>query len=226
MKTEKQLQGLLGEDLATNLLLQKGYRILERNWRCGHLEVDIIAENDDYLVIVEVKTRKSVLFGAPEVFVDMQKQRHLVRAAMYYARFKNVTIGGNVKVISNYGETEIYEKLFRISEDDVIIGISFPRYSNAALQAMTFAKRRGAKAIALTDSMSSPLVAVSDYVLIAKSDIASVVDSLVAPLSMINALIAATVLNLDASVKETFGTLENIWQEYDVYQNNRKDDAE
>ena len=132
----------------------------------------------------------------------------------------------NVKIISNYGETEIYEKLFRISEDDVIIGISFPRYSNAAIQAMTFAKRRGAKAIALTDSMSSPLVAVSDYVLIAKSDIASVVDSLIAPLSIINALIAATVLNLDASVKETFGTLENIWQEYDVYQNNRKDEPD
>ena len=132
----------------------------------------------------------------------------------------------NVKVISNYGETEIYEKLFRISEDDVIIGISFPRYSNAAIQAMTFAKRRGAKAIALTDSMSSPLVAVSDYVLIAKSDIASVVDSLVAPLSMINALIAATVLKLDSSVKDTFSTLENIWQEYDVYQNNRKDEPD
>ena len=55
MKTEKQLQGIAGEDLATNLLLQKGYRILERNWHCGHLEVDIIAETDDYLVIVEVK---------------------------------------------------------------------------------------------------------------------------------------------------------------------------
>ena len=132
----------------------------------------------------------------------------------------------NVKVISNYGETEIYEKLYRISEDDVIIGMSFPRYSNAAIQAMTFAKRRGAKAIALTDSMSSPLVAVSDYVLIAKSDIASVVDSLVAPLSMINALIAATVLKLDSSVKDTFSTLENIWQEYDVYQNNRKDEPD
>ncbi|MBR4648100.1 MAG: YraN family protein [Bacteroidales bacterium] len=90
MKTEKQLQGLYGEDLATNILLQKGYRILERNWRCGHLEVDIIAENDEYLVIVEVKTRKSIAFGSPEVFVDMQKQRHLIRAAMYYAKFKNV----------------------------------------------------------------------------------------------------------------------------------------
>lgn len=76
--------------MAVELLLQKGYRILERNWRCGHLEVDIIAENDEYLVIVEVKTRKSILFGSPEVFVDIQKQRRLIRAAIYYAKFKCV----------------------------------------------------------------------------------------------------------------------------------------
>ena len=69
MKTEKQLQGFAGEDMAANLLRQKGYRILERNWRCGHLEVDIIAETDDYLVIVEVKTRKSTAFGEPEFWM-------------------------------------------------------------------------------------------------------------------------------------------------------------
>lgn len=90
MKTEKQLQGLKGEDMAVNLLLQKGYKILERNWRCGHLEVDIIAETNDCLVIVEVKTRKNVTFGNPEVFVDLQKQRRLIRAAIYYAKFKCV----------------------------------------------------------------------------------------------------------------------------------------
>ncbi len=132
----------------------------------------------------------------------------------------------NVKVINNYGETEIYEKLFRISPEDVIIGISFPRYSNAAIQAMTFAKHRGTKVIALTDSLTSPLAAVSDYLLIAKSDMAAVVDSLVAPLSMINALIVATVLKMGDEVKHTFGTLENIWQEYDVYQTNRKEETE
>ena len=125
----------------------------------------------------------------------------------------------NVKVISNYGETEIYEKLFRISADDVIIGISFPRYSNAAVKAMTFAKRRGAKVIAITDSMTSPLCSLSDYVLIAKSDMASVVDSLVAPLSMINALIVATVIELGGEVEKTFGNLESIWDEYEVYRN-------
>ena len=125
----------------------------------------------------------------------------------------------NVKVISNYGETEIYEKLFRIDENDVIIGISFPRYSNAAVKAMTFAHRRGAKVIAITDSLTSPLCSLSDYVLIAKSDMASVVDSLVAPLSLINALIVATVLELGTEVENTFGRLESIWEEYDVYRN-------
>lgn len=125
----------------------------------------------------------------------------------------------NVKVISNYGETEIYEKLFRISEEDVIIGITFPRYSNAAVKAMTFAKRRGAKTVALTDSMTSPLCSLADYVLIAKSDMASVVDSLVAPLSMINALIVATIIELGNDVETTFERLESIWEEYDVYRN-------
>ncbi len=125
----------------------------------------------------------------------------------------------NVKVISNYGETEIYENLFRIDQNDVIIGISFPRYSNAAVKAMTFAHRRGAKVIAITDSMTSPLCSLSDYVLIAKSDMASVVDSLVAPLSLINALIVATVLELGTEVEKTFGRLESIWEEYDVYRN-------
>lgn len=129
----------------------------------------------------------------------------------------------NVRVVSTYSETEIYENLFRITDEDVIIGISFPRYSKAAIQAMNFAKRRGAKAIAITDSMISPLVSQSDYVLIAKSDMASVVDSLVAPLSMINALIVATVINLDDKVKNTFSKLESIWEEYDVYQNDGED---
>ena len=109
MKTEKQLQGLYGEDLATNLLLQKGYKSLERNWRCGHLEVDVIAENDDYLVIVEVKTRKSATFGTPEMFVDIQKQRHLIRAAMYYARFKKITKEIRFDIISVINSPELQE---------------------------------------------------------------------------------------------------------------------
>ena len=109
MKTEKQLQGLAGEDQAANLLIQKGYTILERNWRCGHLEVDIIAENTDYLVIVEVKTRKNTLFGNPEIFVDKQKQRHLIRAAMYYAKFKGVTKEIRFDIVSVVNSPDCHE---------------------------------------------------------------------------------------------------------------------
>ena len=109
MKTEKQLPGLAGEDMASSLLLQKGYKIIERNWRCGHLEVDIIAENEDYLVIVEVKTRKNAIFGSPEAFVDKQKQRHLIRAAMYYAKFKHITKEIRFDIISVINSPELQE---------------------------------------------------------------------------------------------------------------------
>ncbi len=128
-------------------------------------------------------------------------------------------IFGDVRVINSADRTEIYEHLFRISKGDVIIGISFPRYSKAAAQAMKFAHGRGASVIALTDSMASPIVSDADAVLLARSDIASVVDSLVAPLSMINAIIVATVLKKGESVKHTFEQLENVWTQQGVYAN-------
>lgn len=110
MRTEKQLQGIAGEEAAISLLLQKGYNILERNWRCGHLEVDIIAEDDENLVIVEVKTRKTAAFGAPEIFVDIQKQRHLIRAAKYYVKSKRIMKEVRfdiISVINNLGIKEV-----------------------------------------------------------------------------------------------------------------------
>lgn len=89
MKTFQQNRGIEGEDHAVKHLINKGLKIRERNWRCGHLEVDIIAENDDYVIFVEVKTRKGVVMGAPEDFVTRQKQKNIIRAASYYAKFKN-----------------------------------------------------------------------------------------------------------------------------------------
>lgn len=126
-------------------------------------------------------------------------------------------IFGNVQVVNTASKIQIYEELFHITENDVIIGISFPRYSNTAVDGMQFASDRKAKVIALTDNMFSPLVAPADYVLLARSDMAAVVDSLVAPLSMINALLVATVLRKKDAVVETFKDLEQIWEEYDVY---------
>ena len=100
-----------------------------------------------------------------------------------------------------------------------MIGISFPRYSAMAVEAMDFARSRGAHAVAITDSMASPLVQSADSVLIARSDMASIVDSLVAPLSLINALIVATVLKKKDEVSDTFRELERVWNREGVYTN-------
>lgn len=109
--------------------------------------------------------------------------------------------------------------MVRISKDDVIIGISFPRYSQRTLKAMEFANNRSAKVITLTDSVHSPMNLYSSCNLIAKSDMASIVDSLVAPLSVINALIVALCMKKQGEVVNTLEMLEDIWDEYQVYEN-------
>ena len=126
-------------------------------------------------------------------------------------------IFGNVHVVTTASRSGMYEALLRISDKDAIIGISFPRYSMTAASAMYFAASRGAATIAITDSMLSPLVDSAKSLLIARSDMASVVDSLVAPLSLINALIVATVIKKKDEVKATFETLETVWREQGVY---------
>ena len=132
----------------------------------------------------------------------------------------------NVRVINTTSSTSAYEHIFRISEKDAIIGISFPRYSAMSVEIMDFARSRGAHAVAITDSMASPLVQSADSILIARSDMASIVDSLVAPLSLINALIVATVLKKKDEVSDTFHRLERIWDRDGVYTNNDNTEKE
>ncbi len=146
-----------------------------------------------------------------------------VKSASYIASFLGYYLDlmfGNVIMLNTTSKTTNYEKLFRITEKDVMIGISFPRYSTMAVDAMTFAKERGAHVVAITDSMVSPLVSTADSILIARSDIASIVDSLVAPLSLINALIVAMVIKRKDEVKETFSKLEQVWFDHSIYASN------
>ena len=123
----------------------------------------------------------------------------------------------NVTLVNTNSASEIFEQLIRISEDDVIIGISFPRYSMRTLKALEFASNRKAKVITLTDSVHSPMNLYSSCNLIARSDMASIVDSLVAPLSVVNALVVALCMKKQTEVISTLGTLEEIWDEYQVY---------
>ena len=129
---------------------------------------------------------------------------------------------GNVKLLFSNSTNELFEQIFRITKDDVLIAISFPRYSSRTKLAAEFAKKKGASVIAITDSDSSPIASYADSKLYAKSDMASFVDSLVAPLSIINALIAAIGRKKKDTIKETFDDLEKIWEEYDVYERGRK----
>lgn len=123
----------------------------------------------------------------------------------------------NVVAVHTNSSSEIFEQLIRIDEDDVIIGISFPRYSMRTLKALEFASNRKAKVITLTDSVHSPTTLYSSCNLIARSDMASIVDSLVAPLSVVNALVVALCMKKQDEVITTLETLERIWDEYQVY---------
>lgn len=123
----------------------------------------------------------------------------------------------DVKAVHTNSSSEIFEQLIRIGEEDVIIGISFPRYSMRTLKALEFASNRKAKVITLTDSIHSPMNLYSSCNLIARSDMASIVDSLVAPLSVVNALVVALCMKKQDEVITTLETLEQIWDEYQVY---------
>lgn len=124
----------------------------------------------------------------------------------------------DVVLIRTTSVSETFEHLLRVSREDVVIGISFPRYSSRTVQAMRFARDRGANVVAITDSEASPLAETATVALLAKSDMASFVDSLVAPLSLINALIVAVGRRKNADVAQTFSTLEKIWSAYGVYE--------
>lgn len=124
----------------------------------------------------------------------------------------------NVVVAHTNSSSELFEQILRIGEGDVLIGISFPRYSKRTVKAMNYAKDQGATVIAVTDSETAPSAQIADHTLLAKSDMASFVDSLVAPLSLVNALIVAVSREKEEELAGTFGKLEQIWDEYEVYE--------
>lgn len=144
-----------------------------------------------------------------------------VRSASALANFMGFYfnyIFDNVLRVDTTSISEVFEQVMRIGPGDVFIGLSFPRYSKRTVQAMQYAKSQGANVIAITDSAVSPLANIADISLLAKSDMASFVDSLVAPLSLVNALIVAIGRKKNDDLSHTFETLEQIWDEYEVYE--------
>ena len=127
----------------------------------------------------------------------------------------------NVKVIS-FGPNDIFEQLLKATKDDVIIGISYPRYSKRTLEALDYGKEKGCKIIGITDSLVSPAAQYADVTLIASSNMLSFVDSLVAPMSLINAFIVALGMEKKEDITTYFEDLERIWKKQSVYDTNNK----
>ena len=123
----------------------------------------------------------------------------------------------NVHIVTSSGASEVFEKLIRVDANDVVIAFSFPRYSAATAKGAEYCRTTGATVIGCTDSYLSPLGQCCDYVLLAKSDMLSLVDSLVAPLSLVNALLVALASGREQVLGKTFDALERVWDEYNVY---------
>lgn len=143
-----------------------------------------------------------------------------MRSSAVLAEFMNYYFGllfENVRLIRPAGGSEIFEHLMKVHEDDVVVAISFPRYTTGIVNATEYASKTGAKVVAITDSLSSPIVPHADAVLVAKSEMVSFVDSLVAPMAVINAMIAYIGKKKHSEVAETLTRLEHVWNDYHVY---------
>lgn len=141
--------------------------------------------------------------------------------AQFFAHYLKF-IFQNVRVVTS-GISDVFEQLARIDEGDLLIGISFPRYTSRSIEAMEFAHSRGASLIAITDGPMSPLYSTADTCLMAKSDMSSFVDSFAAALSLINALIVALGQRRRREVFEYFERMEGIWEKYCVYLSKTED---
>ena len=189
-------------DVADNLIGKK-------NVSRSVITSDINNLKDSLETLSEEEFEKAVktLCSAKNIYIIGKRSSNMLADFLnHYFRY----VFDNVHLMSSNSTSEMFEEIFRISERDVLIAISYPRYSKRTKTAVEFAKKRGAKVVA-------PITAFADIKLFARSDMASFVDSLVAPLSIINALIVAVSREKRVSLEQTFNELEEIWEEYDVY---------
>lgn len=155
------------------------------------------------------------ILGAKRIYVlGVRSASALANFLGYYLNY----MFDNVHIITTSGTGEMFEKLVGIDADDAVIAFSFPRYSASTIKAVQYCRSVGAKVIGITNSNLSPLAESCDHVLVAKSDMLSLVDSLVAPLSVVNALIVALASGREQILSKTLDTLERVWEEYHVYE--------
>lgn len=179
-------------------------------------DIEKITDTIDNLDPAAFETAVNIILEAKNIYI--MGIRSCAPLADFLHFYLNM-IRGNVILLRTTSVSETFEQMIRIDEKDAMIGISFPRYSMRTLKAMEFANDRNAKVIAITDSVHSPMNLYSSCNLLARSDMVSIVDSLVAPLSLINALVVAMCLKRPADVTKNLKELESAWNSYQVYLN-------
>lgn len=216
---QKDLEEYVRQKLNTIQRLELASGIMSRN---GVLESVLQADAEKIKITLDLIDRNAfdeavnTILSAKTIYVvGIRSCAPLASFLSFYLKL----IFDDVRFLQTSNSSELFEQMLRICEKDVIIGISFPRYSMRTLKALEFANNRNARVITITDGKNSPMILYSSCNLFARSDMVSIVDSLVAPLSVINALIVALCMKKQKSVMSTLENLEKIWDEYQVYNN-------
>ena len=180
-----------------------------------HSDMEKLRQTGETISREDFNAAVQAILQAKRVFVlGVRSTAPLAEFLGYYLNY----MFQNVHVVTNSGTSEMFEKIVGIRSDDVVIAFSFPRYSAATSKGAQYCRSTGATVIGITDNRRSPLGVCCDHVLCAKSDMMSLVDSLVAPLSIVNALIVAVAAKREKELHRTFENLERIWDEYNVYE--------
>lgn len=217
---QRALQEIIKTKLTTVQRVEMGTQysnegdIIRKVLRSDMDNIHYTLENIDYDVFQKVINE---IFLADKIYIV--GLRSSTALAEYFGFYLNMILD-NVRIVG-YGVSDIFEQTLRVTENDLVIGISFPRYSNRTIEALRYIKEQNVKIIGITDTVLSPLNEICSYTLTAKSNMASFVDSLVAPLSLLNAIIVAVGMREKDEITEYFNKLENIWERYNIYNNKR-----
>lgn len=179
-----------------------------------HSDMEKLRETAETVERAAFREAVKAISGARRIYVlGVRSAAPLANFLGYYLNY----MFDNVRVITTSGTGEMFEKLVGVGPEDAVVAFSFPRYSTSTLKGAQYCTSVGAKVVGITNSKLSPLAESCDCVLVAKSDMVSLVDSLVAPLSVVNALIVALASGREQTLSKTFDTLERVWESYNVY---------
>jgi len=186
-----------------------------------HSDMEKLRRTEETVSREEFDSAVNAILDAKRIYIlGVRSVAPLANFMGYYLNY----MFQNVHVISGMSTGEMFEKIAGVSAGDTVVAFSFPRYSSSTTKGASYCRSTGATVIGITDVTQSPLAQYCDHVLLAKSDMLSLVDSLVAPLSIINALLVAVAARKEKELSQTLEKLERIWDEYNVYEKQVKED--